>query len=574
MGNESRKKRKEQEKRREQEKQAQHAKRRGQVQLRPVPRAMPVTAPAKMSTNTAATPPETAPTPPPPPRDPSLPPTFSNEGQGRGRSQHRSPSPARSLSLGEESSVSPPPTPKRKRAREVSGLDDKEICARYSKLTKTLATMDDDNVQRHTSSSIYDYHDKARLIPRLIHPFINVHEALTFGLTYQQDDFDWDAEAEDEDMDEEDAQEDAGEDDEESPKAKRARELAHKKELFYQYNALLDMIPGLKTDIHLMNDEEVELLAEYLQKVSAKARGTDSSHIAGRIITYMHAATDMPRDDVPKLPAILTKGLRGYANHHTARALIPPNFINSFDRHWERVCDMILKKEVRIPGDDWPSFLFDLDVYNDPRLEDSDLEALLRSALFKMIYKSLWTGAISVSMDGGRPDKVPGKPPIRMHYKLREVTPRSLAYTAILTREALTTHDWSLVDLDFNNSQFFEGLVDLFDEPRTAWAKKTLEWWNSEVYGNLSPKATRNLTKGRQTMAQKIRSTLKQRKAHKAGKAVANSSSPSPEDAPPEEEERSDDIADIANSSGSGAGPSDSPSPSGSPSGSRASDSE
>ncbi len=45
---------------------------------------------------------------------------------------------------------------------------------------------------------------------------------------------------------------------------------------------------------------------------------------------------------------------------------------------------MILKKEIWIPADDWPAFLFDLKIYNQPD-EDSDLAALLRSELFKMV---------------------------------------------------------------------------------------------------------------------------------------------------------------------------------------------
>ncbi len=49
----------------------------------------------------------------------------------------------------------------------------------------------------------------------------------------------------------------------------------------------------------------------------------------------------------------------------------------------------------------------------------------------------------------------------------------------------------------------------------------SLTYRTSEVYGNLSPQATRNLTKGRTTIAQKIRGVLKERSACKAGKAVA-----------------------------------------------------
>ncbi len=69
-----------------------------------------------------------------------------------------------------------------------------------------------------TSASIDAYHDKARAIPRFIHPFMNVHEVLTFGLAYKEQDFDWDTG----DGDKNDAESEEGvEDDEESPKAIR-----------------------------------------------------------------------------------------------------------------------------------------------------------------------------------------------------------------------------------------------------------------------------------------------------------------------------------------------------------------
>ncbi len=105
---------------------------------------------------------------------------------------------------------------------------------------------------------------------------------------------------------------------------------------------------------------------------------------------------------------------------------------------------------------------------------------------------------MTAGMDGCRPDKVPGKSPIGVHYKLKEVTPRSLAYTAVLVgfhrrilrrsltllhqaREVLTAHDWSLMDLDFNNCDFFNSLVALFALPLSPWAKETLDWWSMYV---------------------------------------------------------------------------------------------
>ncbi len=78
------------------------------------------------------------------------------------------------------------------------------------------------------------------------------------------------------------------------------------------------------------------LMRTQIQKAASKARGTDTSHLVNRMITYMQIADRKPKKGVPKLPPILTKALRGYGNYHTARALLPPSARESFDRDWER----------------------------------------------------------------------------------------------------------------------------------------------------------------------------------------------------------------------------------------------
>ncbi|RDX47559.1 hypothetical protein OH76DRAFT_1484681 [Lentinus brumalis] len=537
MAGDDKKKRKaaDKEAERQAKKARQDEKRRAQVQLRAVSRTV-TKATEKPPPRALSVPPRA----PSPPHRTSSPLTITSDAEQahqppRGRTRDRR---ARSLSgsrsSSSDSSLSPPSTPKRKRAQEVSGLGDDEVIQRWRALGSTIKIMEEDNKTRNVSKSISDYHNKARLVGRHIHPFINAHQALTFGLTYKEGDFDWDDEddAMDEDEDE-DEDADADEDADESPKEKRARELADKKELFYQYNALLKTMPDLKTDVHLLTDAELETLADFIQKGASKARGTDTSHLVNRIITYMQIADRKPKKGVPKLPPILTKALRGYGNYHTARALLPPSARESLDSDWETLCESILDKRLHIVAEDWPSFLFDIDMYE--TTDATLLDCLFRSPLFKMLYKSLWTGAVTAGMDGCRPEKVPGKSPIGVHYKLKEVTPRSLAYTAVLAREVLTAHDWSLMDLDFNNCDFFNSLVALFALPLSPWAKETLDWWSMEVYGNMSARTTKKLVGSRRTTAKAIHETLKaMASAAKKGKMVMRTaSSPAPEPSDP-----------------------------------------
>ena len=43
----------------------------------------------------------------------------------------------------------------------------------------------------------------------------------------------------------------------------------------------------------------------------------------------------------------------------------------------------------------------------------------------------------------------------------------------------MTTGDWNVMDIDFDNSDFFNRIVALFDAPMSDWAKDLLEWWNT-----------------------------------------------------------------------------------------------
>ena len=97
---------------------------------------------------------------------------------------------------------------------------------------------------------------------------------------------------------------------------------------------------------------------------------------------------------------------------------------------------------------------------------------------------------------GSRKDKTPGKPPPARTYNVTRVTPRMIAYAAAQVRfifpfvqyltprqlrHSLTAKDWDIRDNDFNYADFFDGLVALFCEPLTPWARNMLGWWNLYV---------------------------------------------------------------------------------------------
>ena len=108
---------------------------------------------------------------------------------------------------------------------------------------------------------------------------------------------------------------------------------------------------------------------------------------------------------------------------------------------------------------------------------------------------------MSMKRDVARAKNTPGKPSLSEKYKMNTITPRMLAYVAVLVccltsliyllsvcatsctdhlqqiRHSLTAGEWANSDLDFDNVEFFDRIVALFDEPLSPWASETLEWW-------------------------------------------------------------------------------------------------
>lgn len=127
----------------------------------------------------------------------------------------------------------------------------------------------------------------ARLVSRVIHPFISSHDALVFGAKYAQDNPDAasdDSDSDDDDDDDEDQDEDV---------AKAAKKSAvpyfllspcvhmsdepiiredarlQKWEYLYQFHALLDIMPDLKTDLDILDEDQLITYSDFVSVCSA-----------------------------------------------------------------------------------------------------------------------------------------------------------------------------------------------------------------------------------------------------------------------------------------------------------------
>ncbi|KAI9056309.1 hypothetical protein FKP32DRAFT_1763064 [Trametes sanguinea] len=392
------------------------------------------------------------------------------------------------------------------------------------KLEKAITLMENDRNCEKNLDKLSTQHMQARLIGRMVHPFMRPYEALSFGIHFDGD-FDDLAplELEDDDPDFE-------------VKKLSEVEKAEKRELLFEFYAMQDILEVLKGAVEYLEDDALMILGDYIKSRMNYARGDDSSALRKEVIIYMQFAYGHEHERYKSGPAMIHKAHRGWHTWHTARLLCPQSLLATFDAcaEWESFADSVLRDERLIAADDYPMFLYDQQM-----ISENCLDGLLRSKYFLMCYKRVWTGPESVYLAHGRNHKTPGKPPLAIKYGIKSVTPRSLAYTAVLVRCELTAHqNWSVSDVGgFDAAEFYDALIDLFaEDANPVWVKETLAWWDEKVFGNLSSAAaTPRATSGHQTSGQKIQAQRRaERKATRAagGYAVVAPASTSTSTAP------------------------------------------
>ncbi|PCH38069.1 hypothetical protein WOLCODRAFT_149025 [Wolfiporia cocos MD-104 SS10] len=75
-----------------------------------------------------------------------------------------------------------------------------------------------------------------------------------------------------------------------------------------------------------------------------------------------------------------------------------------------------------------------------------------------------------------------GRPPLSKSYRLQEVTPETIAYTACIARFCYNSQaQWNEDDDTFIGREFYDNILTLFLDD--AWKAKTLAWWNKEIFG-------------------------------------------------------------------------------------------
>jgi len=231
-----------------------------------------------------------------------------------------------------------------------------------------------------------------------------------------------------------------------------------------------------------------------LRQGADAARGDDTSKLKSLVADWVN------RELKPN-PAVdpEDKYHRGFVNDACGRLLCPTEL------DWS---NPTIRAGIRDRADgyvvtemSWPAFLYDKYSADQDNLE----EGLFKSTLLLQAFKAIFTSPSSakeVAGDGDGANIIENnrramrefhlgkkvKTHVAQIIKMRNVTPRSIAYVSCQLRFALSSvTSWRSVDGDFDYVPFWQHIVDFFERPpgRIAQRKvdQLLAWWTRKVFG-------------------------------------------------------------------------------------------
>ncbi|SJL13965.1 uncharacterized protein ARMOST_17417 [Armillaria ostoyae] len=204
-----------------------------------------------------------------------------------------------------------------------------------------------------------------------------------------------------------------------------------------------------------------------------ESRGTDTNKIRYDILTL---CLKDPVNDVITPPKPVHKTGQGFNHVDTGRLLCPQIHLEKFNKSDRFLYDLANGK-VKVIASEWPSFLYDQDLY-DP--EDEEI-GLLKGYLLLRVYLHIFCSNGDPTKQGG-----PKRGSITKIHGISVITGRQIAYAACQVHYALSSKDgWTEQDGAFDLPLFYKSIVDLFEShPDDEWALETLAWWNEQVYGD------------------------------------------------------------------------------------------
>ncbi|PSR73080.1 hypothetical protein PHLCEN_2v11050 [Hermanssonia centrifuga] len=245
------------------------------------------------------------------------------------------------------------------------------------------------------------------------------------------------------------------------------------------YSMLKKTITTIREDEELWTDTQSESpltdLIATLEKYASRGRSDDLGVLKKDVLGY-----------IPKCPGVESleinnpnKSARGWSHITTARLLCPANRLVEFDGDPMKFCRDVEHGIIKLDSGDLPCFLYAGGRFNPIDVE----EGLLRGEFLLSVYRCIFTGPRTAMKESRGPSA--GRPSKAKKSGMTKVTPRTIAYAAVLGRFSISGQDeWSLEDGSYKLEDLFKTILEAFDDLNDPWCVSTLGWWNQWVFGH------------------------------------------------------------------------------------------
>ncbi|KAJ7017045.1 hypothetical protein C8F04DRAFT_1406333 [Mycena alexandri] len=299
--------------------------------------------------------------------------------------------------------------------------------------------------------------------------------------------------------------------------------LAEKRECernLVAYQQILRLVPGIQSKLQGDPADLIDFYAQ-LQKGANDSRSENVGTITKSVASWINADRDRPDIAIfDHTPAILTQAgesVRQYAHplfedrgNRGVEHDICGGLLTCIEHDWtqEDIRDGLRDSSLAI-NQSFYCRVFYLDFQGDP---ENVAKGFLQSRYMVKGYKAVFTGPASAKFEefenippekrlktttGRRSTR---KPPCDIFHMGGKVTPRSIAYIAVILHFALTNAAiWTSEYYKFSYPQMYNFIIDYFEAPRAGTpqrerADKLLDWWNQQIFPNHAVSASTSRT--------------------------------------------------------------------------------
>ncbi|KAI0710854.1 hypothetical protein C8Q76DRAFT_694848 [Earliella scabrosa] len=235
------------------------------------------------------------------------------------------------------------------------------------------------------------------------------------------------------------------------------------------FTEALDFMPDLKRGLEAgtYNARDIIHMGDQIQAGAAAARADDIKSLKPAILDWI---TNSEEGLAPPIPRNnMTR--RGWNHDATGRKLCPAGL------SYDDVKHKLRNKELIVTGDQWPIFIYANETF-DP---NNPWQGLFRGRLLLNGFNHIFNSPSSVD-NIGRSTRA-GNAQI---HGMREVTPASIAYVAMLVRFVLGSATcFSRKDTVSDSERFYLTVYQFLTNPLERQnVGELLQWWNRQVFPN------------------------------------------------------------------------------------------